>query len=222
MKLAENETLWNGKLPMNIQFFAEGDGGDGGENGNGDGDVGNDNQHQNKEINDDGQQIKNDDQRRQFAKAAADAVDKFKANEMPDLLQKAIDDALAKSKMSDADRQKADEKAKEDALKAREEKLNAREALADTKTLLSDKELDLSFAELLADTDETTRQKNVDNFAKLFNAAVHKAVLKATEGKADPGAGGNEVTVSEGEEIAKEMNDRHKVDAPNPWSKFTK
>lgn len=119
------------------------------------------------------------------------ALEKYEKEKLPGLLQKKYDEGKADAGLSAeelADKHKTDREKK---LDAREAELNQRDALTATKSLLTSKGLPDAFAKYLSDTDESKRTTNVSEFEKMLQGAVHDAVLKKTEGRREPYAGGN-------------------------------
>ncbi|APX72077.1 DUF4355 domain-containing protein [Companilactobacillus allii] len=185
------KSLLKAPLKLNLQFFAEGDGGTEGSQP-----AGNDNQvatEDEKETDgEDDPKDKEDEKkytRADFRKMFAGQMNEFKSKELPDLLKEAEQRGAERAKMSDKEKADADKKQREDELNKREQALNQREALADTTTRLSNEGLPTSFAPMLNDLDADKRATNIDNFKKVFSEAVHTGVLDQTKGGKTPSAG---------------------------------
>ncbi|KRM91592.1 capsid assembly scaffolding protein Gp46 family protein [Fructilactobacillus florum] len=79
---------------------------------------------------------------------------------------------------------------KQEEFKSQQEEFEKQNALIATRKLLQDKKLPDSFANMLSSTDEETRKKNVEEFAKSYQSGIDKAVAEKTKGAGTPQAGG--------------------------------
>lgn len=131
--------------------------------------------------------------RAQLAAAAKEqaekAVEDFKKSSLPELIQKAVDKTKRDANMSAQERAEESVKEREQKVAAKAAALDKRDALTATKALLADKGLPTKFADLLADTDPTKREANVESFKDTFNAEVHKKTLNQAKGGKTPSAG---------------------------------
>lgn len=128
--------------------------------------------------------------REQLAGIVSSQIDKFKKEQLPDLLQSKYEEGKKDAQLSAEElAQKQTDKLKED-LDRRERELNQREAMTATQTELTKQDLPVSFAKWLnADTEEK-RTANINEFSKAFHDAVHQGVLTKTKGRSEP-EGGN-------------------------------
>lgn len=172
-------------LPMNLQFFAEDTGADG-DGGKETTTEQNDNADTN-EDNHDGEQSGKTFTRKELRGMIADAIDSFKKDSLPDLLDKARKDGEERAKMTASQREDADRKAREAELSAREAELNHRDAISKTRDLLTQTGLSADFAEMLVSDDDDKRSQNVEQFNKAFTAAVQAGVEERLKGKTVPG-----------------------------------
>lgn len=182
--------LCNCKIPMNLQFFAEGgdgtgaDGGNGGGSGEGSGGDGGA-----------GSAVSFDD----FLKTGSNQA------EFDRRLQKAVTtavtnaqekwQALTDDKLSEAEKlarmtkeEKADylQKKKEKELSEREAAITRKELMAEAKNTLAEKNLPAGLAEVLNYTDAESCNKSITAVEKAFQAAVEAAVQERLKGGTPP------------------------------------
>lgn len=178
------ESVENGtkrRMPMKLQFFAEG--------GEGEGSVAGEGEGQGEGAGSgEGQGTGEGEGKETYTRSEVDseiskAVDKALKNrdaKHQEDLQKAIDDALAEkerlSKLSEKER-------KEEEMTQREKKLAEKEAEIARKILrseavddLQEKNLPSEFADFLLGEDAETTLENINNFKKTFDEAVNAAV----------------------------------------------
>ena len=230
------EKLLNEPMKLDLQFFAEDAGGD---NGTGDDSSSksdkqdsnaNPNQNQDDKNGDTGKNDQNgrtftrDDVRKMLSAETNKAIEKFKTDSLPNLLEEAAKKGEERAKMSEAERRKADEEARVKELEAREQSLNQREALTATKDLLSNNELPLAFAEMLTDLDADKRTENVANFKKAFNAAVQNGVEQRLKGKKTPqvGSENDNSSIDLGTQFAQMANKQITKPTNDPWANVIK
>lgn len=179
--------LCNCKIPMNLQFFAEGgdgagaDGGGSGDGSGGDGGA--------------GSAISFDD----FLKTGSNQ------SEFDRRVQKAVNtavknaqekwQALTDDKLSEAEKlarmtkeEKADylQKKKEKELSDREAAITRKELMAEAKNTLAEKNLPAGLAEVLNYTDADSCNKSITAVEKAFQAAVEAAVQERLKGGIPP------------------------------------
>lgn len=222
------KSLLQAPIKLNLQFFAE-DSGTGSDNeggkssdndnsGNSSDESGNENDKGGSDGEDDGKTFT----RSELRKIIGSAVNDFKTNELPNLLNDAEQKGIKRAKMTEDERVAADTKEREDKLNKKEAALNQRDALSDTTKKLSENGLPTSFASMLNDLDEGKRTKNVKEFKKAFSEAVHNGVLEATKGGKTPQTGGSEHTENIGSKFAEMANKQGQGSDNNPWAKLMK
>lgn len=218
------KSLLQAPLKLNLQFFAD-EGGTGsdnegskgqenGDSGNSSDESGNENDKGGSDVEDDGKTFT----RSELRKIIGSAVNDFKTNELPNLLNDAEQKGIKRAKMTEDERVAADTKEREDKLNKRETALNQREALSDTTAKLSENGLPTSFASMLTDLDEDKRTQNIKEFKKSFSEAVHNGVLEQTKGGKTPQTGGSEHTDDTGSKFA-EMANKQAQSLNDPWAR---
>lgn len=201
MKRKAVENMW--RIPMNIQFFAEGgdDGGAGGDDGNGggtgDGETGKGNSEGQPPSFDDF--LKGDGNQAEFDRRVQKAINTALTNAQQKW------QALADDKLSEAEKlakMTKEEKAQylaqkhEKELADREAQITRRELMAEAKNTLAEKGIPAELAEILNYTDAESCKKSVEAVEKAFQSAVEAAVEEKLKGgkppKKAPESGGEE------------------------------
>lgn len=231
------EKLLNGPMKLNLQLFAdEGNNNTNPSNNNNSSTIpptGDSSNQNNGDKNDDNNNNSNsnssrtftrEDVRKMLSAETNKAIEKFKNESLPSLLDEASKKGEERAKMTESQRRKADEDARIKELEAREQALNQREALTSTKDLLSKNELPLDFADMLTDLDENKRLDNVLNFKKAFNAAVQAGVENRLKGQHNPQAGsnGNNSSNNLGTQFAQIANQQATKPVNDPWANLIK
>lgn len=190
------------KLPINLQFFAEGDGA-GAEGGDDDGTGGKQNQTFD-EILAAGHQAEFD---RRVQKAVNTAVtnaqEKWRV-----MTDDKVSEAEKLAKMTAQEKQEYQQKKKEAELEARERTLATNELKATAKNTLAEKKLPMELAEVLNYTDAESCNQSISAIEKAFQTSVENAVNERLKGGEPPRKPGTETTALE-DEVAKAMS--------NPW-----
>lgn len=172
-------------IPMNLQFFAEGDGAGAGE-GNGSGAEGNAGEGSEEPTDvsfDDflktGTNQAEFDRRVQQAinTAVSKAQDKWKI-----LTDDKVSEAEKLAKMTAAEKQQYMEQKRQKELDAREAEITKRELMATAKNTLTDKKLPLELADILVYTDAESCNASIAAVEKAFNTAVEAAVQERLKG----------------------------------------
>lgn len=222
------KSLLQKPLKLNLQFFAE-DGGTGSDNESGKGsdneNSGNSSDESGNENDKGGSNDENDDKtftRSELRKMIGSAVNEFKTNELPDLLNSAEQKGAKRAGMTEDERVTADIKEQKEKLDKKEMALNQRDALSDTTDQLVKSGLPTSFANMLSNLDEEKRTQNVSNFKKAFSVAVHNEVLKVTKGGKTPQTGGSEHNNDSGSKFAEMANKQNQASNNDPWAKLKK
>ncbi|MGX8791733.1 DUF4355 domain-containing protein [Oceanobacillus sp. M60] len=201
-------------LPLDLQFFAEGeegagqvDGGEGGqqgESGNGEGGEGNEKTFTQSEVD----------------SKISKAVAAFEENQKPkqqDAINQAVKDALAEqqrlSKLSEKERQQEELTQREQELLEREEKIKRSELRSDAVADLQEKKLPSDFADILLGEDAESTLANIKMFKDAFDNAVNDAVKEKLRQDTPPAgnAGGLSNTDNLGKKIA-QMNKQSGAD----------
>lgn len=182
--------LCNCKIPMNLQFFAEGgdgagaDGGNGG--GSGEGSDGDDGAGTNLSFDD---FLKTGSNQAEFDRRLQKAVNTAVTNAQEKW------QALTNDKLSEAEKlakmtkeEKADylQKKKEKELSDREAAITRKELMAEAKNTLAEKNLPVGLAEVLNYTDADSCNKSIAAVEKAFQAAVEAAVQERLKGGTPP------------------------------------
>lgn len=174
------------KMPMNIQFFAEGgnDGeGEGGAGGAGDGEGEGSGEPQPLSFDDflkqEGNQAEFD---RRVQKAITTAVSKAQ-EKWRILTDEKVSEADKLAKMTAAEKQQYKDNKRQKELDAREAAINRRELMATAKNTLADKKLPQSLAEILVYTDADACNESITKVEEAFNTAVEAAVQDRLKGQ---------------------------------------
>lgn len=186
------KNLEQSKFPMNLQFFAEGEGdGAGGDQGGGaggagsgepagaEGDQGRDSQTfdevlgQNKDF-----QAEFD---RRVQKAINTAKDKWTV-----LMDDKVSEAEKLAKMNKEEKAQYLQEKKEKEIQDREAAITKRELAAEAKNTLAEKGLPVDLADVLNYTDADTCKKSIEALEKAFQQSVEKAVEEKLKGGQPP------------------------------------
>ncbi len=190
--MRKNYFKCNGKLPMNLQFFAEGDGaGADGSNGGGAGGAGaaggeGDNGSQPMSFDEflrgDGNQAEFD---RRVQKAVNTAVTKAQ-EKWQALTDDKLSEAEKLAKMTKEEKAAYMQQKKEKELTDREAAITRKELMAEAKNTLAEKNLPVELAEVLDYTDADACSKSITAVEKAFQSAVQSAVEDRLKGGKPP------------------------------------
>lgn len=178
------------KVPMNLQFFAEGgdgagaDGGNGGGSGEGSGgDGGAGSAISFDDFLKTGSNQSEFDRRVQKAvnTAVTNAQEKWRA-----LTDDKLSEAEKLAKMTKEEKAQYMQKKKEKELSDREAAVTRNELMAEAKNSLSDEGLPTELAEVLNYTDADACKKSMETVKKAFQTAVEKAVNEKLQGGKPP------------------------------------
>mgnify|MGYP004675467475 CR=1 FL=1 len=179
--------LCNCKIPMNLQFFAEGgdgagaDGGGSGDGSGGDGGAG-------SAISFD-DFLKTGSNQSEFDRRVQEAVHTAVKNAQ-EKWQALTDDKLSEAeklaKMTKEEKAQYMQKKKEKELSDREAAVTRNELMAEAKNSLSDEGLPTELAEVLNYTDADACKKSMETVKKAFQTAVEKAVNEKLQGGKPP------------------------------------
>lgn len=121
------------------------------------------------------------------------ALEKFKKEQLPDLLNSKYDEGKEDAKLSAKELADKESKKRQQEFEHKEQELNQREAKLNTRNLLASKDVPEGMQDILLDSivklDADKREDAVDSFNKAFQEAVHKEVLDKTAGKKTPQTG---------------------------------
>ncbi len=190
--MRKNYFKCNGKLPMNLQFFAEGDGaGADGSNGGGAGGAGaaggeGDNGSQPMSFDEflrgGGNQAEFD---RRVQKAVNTAVTKAQ-EKWQALTDDKLSEAEKLAKMTKEEKAAYMQQKKEKELTDREAAITRKELMAEAKNTLAEKNLPVELAEVLDYTDADACSKSITAVEKAFQSAVQSAVEDRLKGGQPP------------------------------------
>lgn len=211
-------------LPLDLQFFAEGeegagqgDGGEGGqqgESGNGEGGEGNEKTFTQSEVD----------------SKISKAVAAFEENQKPkqqEAINQAVKDALAEqqrlSKLSEKERQQEELTQREKELLEREEKIKRSELRSDAVAYLQEKKLPSDFADILLGEDAESTLANIKTFKEAFDSAVNDAVKEKLRQDTPPAgsAGGSSNKDNLGKQLA-QLNKQNSVDVEKAQGNYFK
>lgn len=183
----KNKFLCNCRIPMNIQFFAEGDdaGAEGGNGGGTGGEEDKGGEHSpsfDEFLKGEGNQAEFD---RRVQKAVSTAVsraqDKWKI-----LADDKASEAEKLAKMTKDEKDRYMQQKREKELTAREADVTRRELEAEAKGTLAEKGLSSKLSEILNYTDAESCKKSIEMVEKTFREAVEKAVEEKLKGGKPP------------------------------------
>lgn len=178
------------KMPMDIQFFADG----GEEAGNADGDGGGsrDAGGTDEKSKEDGKGemsfddfLKGDGNQAEFDRRVQKAVSKAVSNAQEKwkvLTDDKVSEAEKLAKMTAAEKQQYLDQKRQKELDDREAAINKRELMATAKNTLADKKLPQVLAEILVYTDADACNESIARVEEAFNAAVEAAVESRLKG----------------------------------------
>lgn len=179
------------RIPMNLQYFADGDG-VGADDGNGggsgtdgagdDGDGGNEPQSFDDFLKGEGNQAEFD---RRVQKAVNTAVTNAQ-KKWQALTDDKLSEAEKLAKMTKEEKAQYMQKKKEKELSDREAAVTRSELMAEAKNSLSDEGLPTELAEVLNYTDADACKKSMETVKKAFQTAVEKAVDEKLKGGEPP------------------------------------
>ena len=181
------------RLPLNLQFFAEGGEGDGAGTGQGTGEGNGDQGAGEQKTFDD--LLKDKTYQSEFDKKVAKALETAKTKWDADAqlkLETAKTEAEKLAKMNAEQKAQYEKEKQESDFNKRLADLTARELKATAKETLAEKGLPLDLAEVLSYTDADACRKSIEAVQKAFQTAVEKAVNEKLRGDGPPkgGAGG--------------------------------
>lgn len=135
------------------------------------------------------------------------AIEKFKKESLPDLLNSKYAEGKEDAKLSAKELADKEAKEKQEKFERKEQELNQREAKLNTRNLLASKDVPEGMQDILLASivklDADKREDAVDTFNKAFQEAVHQGVLDKTAGKKTPQAGNPATTTITKEEFYK-------------------
>lgn len=179
--------MCNCKLPMNLQFFAEGDGdGANGGNGGGAGGEGTGSGGAPMSFDDflkgEGNQVEFDRRvQKAVNTAVSNAQEKWKI-----LTDDKVSEAEKLAKMTKEEKAEYQRKQQEKSLAEREAAVTRKELMAEAKNTLAEKKLPVGLAEVLNYTDADACNKSITAVEKAFQAAVEAAVQEKLKGGNPP------------------------------------
>lgn len=197
------------KLPLNLQFFAEGGDGAGAEGGNGGGAGGE------VETGGSGSEpmsfdefLKGEGNQAEFDRRVQKAVNTAVTNAQEKwklMIDDRVSEAekLAKMTKEEKDQYLHNKKMKE--LSDREADITRRELMAEAKNTLTEKKLPVGLAEVLNYTDAESCKKSLEAVEKAFQEAVQAAVEEKLKGGKPPKKAPENEPTSEEEQILKLM-----------------
>ncbi|MFC4661737.1 DUF4355 domain-containing protein [Oceanobacillus aidingensis] len=210
-------------LPLDLQFFAEGEGdpgqGEGAEggqqggDGNGKGGEGNEKTFTQSEVD----------------SKISKAVAAFEENQKPkqqEAINQAVKDALAEqqrlSKLSEKERQQEELTQREKELLEREEKIKRSELRSDAVADLQEKKLPSDFADILLGEDAESTLANIKTFKEAFDSAVNDAVKEKLRQDTPPAGNGGKLKADNlGKQLAN-LNKQNSVDVEKAQGNYFK
>jgi alanyl-tRNA synthetase len=214
------------RFPLNLQLFADGDGGGGtgegagasgagggapGDPGTGEGDKGGA-----------GKVTFSAEQQAEVDRILGERLGKAQSKwekDLQDKLDEAKTEAEKLAKMNAEQKAEHERQKREKALADRESEISRRELRATALEQLSEKKLPLSLAEVLVYTDADSTNKSLEAVEKAFREAVEAGVNDRLKGDPPGGGGGKGSPASTGTNYAKSANESGKAPAAalNPW-----
>lgn len=208
--------MCNCRIPMNLQFFAEGGDGEGGNgagadwgNGGGSGTGGSDGggQEGNEPLSFD-DFLKGDENQAEFDRRVQKAVNTAVSNAQKKweaLTDDKLSEAEKLAKMTKEEKAEYLQKKKESELSEREAAITRKELMAEAKNTLTEKKLPVGLAEVLDYTDAEACNKSIATVEKAFQAAVEAAVEDRLKGGKPPKRPPQDDGMTEEEKIMKIM-----------------
>jgi len=133
--------------------------------------------------------------RDELARAVSAQIEKFKSDELPDMLKNARDEGAKEAKMSADELAEKREKEHEEKLNQLEQSLKKREAKLDAQAQLADSGLPSSVADTILPTlinmDADARATMIDSMKRSIEEAADQKVLEKTKGGPTPKTGSN-------------------------------
>ena len=178
------------RIPMNIQFFAEGDAagtgeGEGGGAGGAAGDTGSANNSENQPKSFDDWLAANKEYQAEFDRRTQKALNTQK-DKLEVLFSEKTTEAEKLAKMNEKEKSQYLQQKHERELADREADITRRELMAQAKVTLAEKELPVGLADVLAYTDADSCSKSIASMEKAFQEAVQKAVDEKLKGGKPP------------------------------------
>lgn len=213
------------RYPLNLQLFADGDGGgDGGDGGAGGaggegGAAGESGQEGSGQGGESTKAFSQDD----VNKLISERLGKEKAKWEKDLqakLDEAKTEAEKLAKMNAEQKAEHERQKREKALADREGEITRRELRATALEQLAEKGLPKTLAEILVYSDADATNKSLEAVEKAFREAVEAGVNERLKGEPPKGGGGKGGQASVGASYAKAANEGGKAPAAalNPWA----
>lgn len=192
------------KVPLNLQFFAEGGDGGGSEDGGGSGGEGDGNHLTFDEFLKAGNQAEFDRRvQKAIETAVSNAQDKWKT-----LADDKVSEAEKLAKMNAQEKAQYLQQKKEKELSDREADITKRELMATAKNTLTEKGIPLELADVLNYADADSCNNSIATVEKAFQSAVEKAVEERLKGGKPP-------KKAEGE--TKTLEEQIKEAMSSPW-----
>lgn len=185
------KNLEQSKFPMNLQFFAEGEGdGAGGDQGGGAGDTGSEG-GDGKDSTPSFDDIlkENKDYQAEFDRRIQKGIQTAITTEKEKweiLTDDKVSEAEKLAKMNKEDKAQYLQEKKEKEIQNREAAITKRELSAEAKNTMAEKGLPVDLADVLNYTDADTCKKSIEALEKAFQKAVEKAVEEKLKGGKPP------------------------------------
>lgn len=186
----------NLRIPMNIQFFADGDGGGtGGNAGNGGGTGRGSGGSDNSGAGSAGQKpsfddfLKGEGNQAEFDRRVNKAIETAVKNAQEKwriMTDDRVSEAEKLAKMTASEKAEYLQGKKEKELEAREAEITRRELMAEAKNTLAEKKLPAALAEILSYADADSCKKSIETVEKAFQAAVQDAINEKLKGTKPP------------------------------------
>lgn len=208
--------MCNCRIPMNLQFFAEGgdggtgdgagaDGGNGGGSGTGGSDGGGQEGNEPLSFED---FLKREGNQAEFDRRVQKAVNTAVSNAQKKweaLTDDKLSEAEKLAKMTKEEKAEYLQKKKESELSEREAAITRKELMAEAKNTLTEKKLPVGLAEVLNYTDAESCNKSIAAVEKAFQEAVEAAVEERLKGGKPPKRVPQDAGMTEEEKILKIM-----------------
>lgn len=219
MSLKESLLLSNKNLmPLKLQLFAEGDdpGADGGEGDFGGGDPKSSDKG-NGPLSFETESERDSYLDKQIAKALDTARGKWEA-ETNTKIEAAKTEAEKMAEMTAEQKAQHKEQERLDEISKREADITRRELRAQSLEKLAEKELPKELIDVVVFTDADSCNASIEAVEKAFRKSVEDGVNKRLAQSADvPGSGNTSTTISQGEAMAKQLNEQSKPATKSFW-----
>lgn len=183
-------------LPLNLQFFAEGDGGDDGKE---------DDQEENVTLTAAELQKKIDAETDRKLSKVLEKKQKEWEDKQQAAIQKALEEKERLSKLSEKERKDEELSTREKELADRLAEISRKELKADAVTDLTEKGLNTKFADFLLAEDAEKTLANINTFKEIFDEALNQAVKeKLRQDSPKDNVSGSSKTSASLKDIAKE------------------